>query len=265
MKVYDNAQKKEEEEIAKDLIDELPSAEVFIKDTYLSFDFLECIENIQKKSDIIRFYFILKIYNSNIFEQKEEEEWIVLTDGKLSKYKEGDEDRNNTFFSTERKEALTIKNRLYEKIKKICINYNLDDIIYSVKFEIRTKCSGKPQHLFTKRELEEKMRIADDRNNNRLVIDENGFIQILSNNDNDDLFNAYDLFPVALSQFCAGNNYVGKFFPSTIINTYYEELLYGWKEYLQKKKNVYIDDYLQKYDTDKLEEDIHNILKSMDD
>ena len=49
------------------------------------------------------------------------------------------------------------------------------------------------------------MRNADDRHNNQLVVDEDGYVKIIS--DNKDGM----LYPVRLECWNAGNNYVGKF------------------------------------------------------
>lgn len=51
---------------------------------------------------------------------------------------------------------------------------------YRQYFEISVRRDGMPKHLFTKAEIEALMRNADDRNNNGLVIDENGYARIIS-------------------------------------------------------------------------------------
>lgn len=118
----------------------------------------------------------------------------------------------------------------------------IDD--YHQYFSISFRRHGTPAHLFEKSEIETAMRNADDRHNNQLVVDENGYVKIISD-DEDGM-----LYPVRLECWSAGNNYVGKFSELYTLDEDYKYCLHGWLRYLMTGRKQYMD-----YLTEEIEED----------
>ena len=94
------------------------------------------------------------------------------------------------------------------------------------------------------KDIETAMRNADDRHNNQLVVDEDGYAKIIS--DNKDGM----LYPVRLECWNAGNNYVGKFSKLCTLDEDYKYCLHGWLRYLKTGRKQYMD-----YLTEEIEED----------
>lgn len=131
----------------------------------------------------------------------------------------------------------------------------LGDAIYS---EIRNKCDAKgfeteccladlssdfekrglPEHLFTLDEITTLMRNADDSQNNKLVIDENGYAQIIQDR------KYWNLYPVSIETWCAGNNYVGAYSSLSDAEPSYHLCLDLWLTYLQTGIRQYDDLYV---------------------
>lgn len=103
-------------------------------------------------------------------------------------------------------------------------------------FIINILNSGKPSHLFTEDEIKNLMYNADDRNTNTLVIDENGFALIISNNEAD-----VHSYPVRHEPWNAGNLYVGKYSELSTLHDTYISSLQGWLMYLQCGNSIRMD------------------------
>ena len=106
---------------------------------------------------------------------------------------------------------------------------------YEHCFSIELVKCGKPKHLFTKQEIEEVMRNADDRFSNQLIIDENGYARVIQ----DDSLGY--LFPVRHESWNAGNMYVGKYSNLWTLNDDYISSLQGWLLYLQTGRKQKMD------------------------
>lgn len=106
---------------------------------------------------------------------------------------------------------------------------------YESCFSVELIKCGKPIHLFTKQEIEKVMRDADDRFRNQLVIDENGYVKVIQDD------NIGHLFPVRHEPWEAGNNYVGKYSDLSTLDDQYISSLQGWLLYLQTGRKQYID------------------------
>ena len=111
-----------------------------------------------------------------------------------------------------------------------------------------------PKHLFTKAEIEALMRNADDRNNNGLVIDENGYARIISDEE------STSLYPVHIETWGAGNNYVGKYSKLYALEESYKFCLYGWYWYLVTREVQYVDFLPEDIDESSLIEQIKDVL-----
>ena len=141
--------------------------------------------------------------------------------------------------------------KIFENINRIFEDYlgkagvaEIED--YHHYFEINIRRDGSPKHLFTKSEIEVLMRNADDRYHNRLVIDENGYAKIISDEEQ------ASLYPVSIEEWNAGNNYVGKYSKLYALEESYEFCIYGWLQYLTTGKAQYIEFLTEKVDVDSL-------------
>ena len=132
--------------------------------------------------------------------------------------------------------------RLFEEYLKDEGLITNDD--YHQYFSISLRRHGIPTHLFDKSVIENVMRNADDRRNNQLVIDEEGYAKIISD-DEDGM-----LYPVRLEYWNAGNNYVGKYSKLCTLDEDYKYCLHGWLRYLMTGRKQYMD-----YLTEEIEED----------
>lgn len=96
---------------------------------------------------------------------------------------------------------------------------------------------GKPQHLFTVDEIKKLMLAADDRVNNILVINGNGYAKIIQD------LNSRSLYPVINETWVAYNNYVGKYSRLPDLETAYHYCLAKWYLYLKEGVGQPMDDY----------------------
>ena len=116
-------------------------------------------------------------------------------------------------------------------LEQVCLEYSKDFSCFTAEL---VKI-GKPNHLFSKKEIEDLMRSADDRVNNQLVIDENGYAKIVNCNEDG------ILYPVRHEIWVAGNLYVGKYSKLQTLNDNYLSSLQGWLLYLQTGEKQYVD------------------------
>ena len=151
------------------------------------------------------------------------------------------------FFRKDIKEEDTYYEYTIDEAIKTCdrlnviFNHNIEEAgysslhIYHEYFSVELIKNGKPSHLFTKDEIESQMRAADDRVDNVLVIDGDGYARVMR----------YDetsfLYPVRHESWNAGNNYVGKYSSLASLADDYICSLQGWLEYLTYGRRVYMD------------------------
>lgn len=109
---------------------------------------------------------------------------------------------------------------------------------------------GNPTHLFRKEEIKFLMQYADDRVDNRLVIDEDGYAKIIAGNPTD------KLYPVCHSLWHAGNLYVGKYSSLSVLDDTYLALLQGWQLYLETGHSQFTDDFYDEFSEDVMLENI---------
>ena len=133
-------------------------------------------------------------------------------------------------------EAIKTHDRLNDiMLKNIkTANYSTDKIVHNY-FSIELSPNGKPEHIFTKKEIEEQMRKADDRTNNVLVIDGNGYAHVIESTE------TRFLYPVRHETWDSGNNYVGKYSSLSTLDDNYIGSLQGWLSYLETQSHQYVD------------------------
>lgn len=116
-----------------------------------------------------------------------------------------------------------------------------------------------PKHLFTKEEIEKLMRNADDRHNNVLVINTDGYAEIIQ----DDIEKAHH-YPVRHESWNVGNKYVGKYSNLSTLDEDYITSLQGWLIFLKSHKHVYMDYVHENNNEDELIEEINYILNKQE-
>jgi len=108
---------------------------------------------------------------------------------------------------------------------------------------INMKRLKRPKHLFTKEEIIEVLRRGNDNYYNRLVINKDGYIELVQPKEIEylEIFK----YPVLGYEFPVKNNMVGEMAP---INDYIEDvymlMLDAWYEHLRCGENVCISDYV---------------------
>lgn len=80
------------------------------------------------------------------------------------------------------------------------------------------------------------MQKADDREGNKLVIDEDGYAHVLPFEEVDGT-----LYPVDHEAWCAYKNYVGKYSSLATLDSTYLNALVCWLEYLKTGQHQYCD------------------------
>lgn len=132
-------------------------------------------------------------------------------------------------------DAIDFADTLNEAVEKIL---HKNGLMISEKgrkyFSIFPIGSKKPLHLFTKKEIESAMRNADDRVDNQLVIDEDGYAKIIEGR-----FEYIEVYPVRSGLWTAGGVYVGKYATLPMLDDIYYNMLRGWLSYLKTGRAQY--------------------------
>jgi Serine/threonine protein kinase len=225
-----NKESIEIDELRKE-ISSYKNPEKFITDNYYKWNFKEVFWEGKDKGNI-EFYFEFHIDSKSrsIFSDKK---LYLCSDGNIKGL--ASVNLSEIYYIYDRDEAKQLYKRCIDFISSKCIANGFGEPIYENYFSIQFKRCENPTHLFTKSEIEEAMRNADDRKNNMLVIDENGFAKIIQN------INDGYLFPVRNESWGAGNVYVGKYSRLSTLNDDYIASLQGWLLYLQTGRKVYMD------------------------
>jgi len=218
-------------------IDELnkrPSGREYIKNNYNEW-FINIGDSYKIIDSKIRFKIIFdedggqrQFYQ--LFEERQE--IVLCKDGTLKKKPETDE----IMWLYSREDALALESRLDSLIKEQCEMNGYEYPEYSPYTVISIDKCGIPEHLFTLEELIEELRKADDRHSNTVVVDENGWVSLVRENEY--------LYPVRNETFQAGNKYVGKYADvEGVAKDLYPTLLGYWLDYLKSGRKHYIDYY----------------------
>lgn len=175
------------------------------------------------------------------------EDFPLLSEGKEGKYVFSD-------FNGAVSAIVEIK----EYIKKLC---NESGIIWKetgLYFTIDLFRIGPPSHLFTKEEIKEALRTGNDFRNNQLVIDDDGYAQLI---DSDLPYESYR-YPVTQESYDARNNYVGPYANLDDVDEIYVNLLDGWLHHLQTGQQYSIDYYDQTMQEEEILKAITDFINS---
>ena len=142
-------------------------------------------------------------------------------------------------------------------IKKLC---NESAIIWQemgIYFTIKLFRIKPPSHVFTEKEIKEVLRSGNDFRNNRLVIDEEGYAQLIDS----DLHYEHYRYPVSQESYNARNNYVGQYANLDDVNEIYLAMLDGWLHHLRTGQRYDVDYYEQCEEAEKMLVEIKQYYK----
>lgn len=214
-------------------IEDRQKSESYIQDNYTSWSFKAILEYEDITITQIKYCFKL-IFPNQSFDFFEETEKFICKDGYIKDLMSNTND--DCYYIYDRIKAINMSKNFQQAINQILYQNGLcplDEYENCISIEM-IKC-GKPSHLFTKQEIENEMRKADDRVHNRLVIDEDGYARVIK----DEGYG--DLYPVRHESWNAGNLYVGKYSKLLTLHDDYISSLQGWLLYLKTGREQYMD------------------------
>lgn len=208
----------------------------YAKENFMNWDFCDVLQMCPSTiSTTIKFVFEFSL-SGNEFSlgRFEELNYYICKDGYIEKMNPYSDEK--CFCLYDRKTAIVLKDNLEKRVSEILHqNHLVDWDEYESCFSIKAVRCGKPTHLFTKQEVEKAMRNADDRVNNQLVIDENGYAKVIKKDEY-----SY-LYPVRHESWNSGNMYVGKYSSLSTLEDDYISSLQGWLLYLKTGKPKFMD------------------------
>ena len=177
----------------------------YIKQNFMNWDLCDMLQICPlTNSATIKFVFeFLPSGNEISLGLFEEMNYYICTDGHIKKMNPYSDEK--CFCLYDRKAAIDLEYNLEKRVSEILKQNGLAELEYETYFSVRAIRCGKPIHLFTKQEIEAAMRYADDRLDNQLVIDENGYAKVIERDEG-----SY-LYPVRHELWASGNMYVCKF------------------------------------------------------
>ena len=205
----------------------------FIADFHKEWCFKELLSQKDCKGNA-KYYVSYEWHGGSVFDFFDNIEYLC-EDGY---FKNVDDTSNEIYYVYSREEAKDLLEACNKYIENKCKEKELSMPEYESFLCLQIKKCCVPKHIFNKFEIEKVMREADDRKDNRLVIDENGFPKIIQN-----ITEGY-LYPVSHESWGAGNMYVGKYSRLSTLEENYIGSLQGWIDYLKYGKHVNID-YLE--------------------
>ncbi|MEG0835829.1 MAG: protein kinase family protein [Christensenellaceae bacterium] len=211
-------------------------SKAYIAKNFKTWNFQDVLKsNMPEESIFIKFAFEFNNPNESFsLEKFYGENNYITVDGNIKKLNSALNE--NCYCVYDRKTVIALKDVLENRVAQILKENNLVELEkYETCFSITLVKMGKPAHLFTKETIKEAMRSADDRVNNQLVIDENGYAKVIQ-----DKGYGY-LYPVRHESWNAGNIYVGKYSKLLSLDDDYIASLQGWLSYLKTGRKQYMD------------------------
>lgn len=186
-------------------------------------------------------------YNRNHFVidafSKDSKKLILCKDGYF-KYNPALED---IFYCYTIDEILELEMNVKQMIINICSEKDFFPEWYDLYITIEQQfLDYSPSYLFTKEDIEKLMRNADDRHDNILVINNDGYAEIIQDIDKS------NYFPVSHEAWNPRNNYVGKYSTLSSLEDDYLTSLQGWLLFLKTHKHIKMDYVHDNRDVDKL-------------
>lgn len=227
-----------------------PSPHNFIKENILKLNYTDIINKYRSSnydSVKIGFYFEFSKSPAIQFSELGNQKCFYLTpDSSFYEIDFWESRRNEKNYSKilmiyNRDAAINFKNEILSKISTECKNngYDEDIALLSSYVSIYIKRLGMPVHIFTIDEIKNEIQNADDRHDNYLVIDENGYVHVLEAGKCHP-----HLYPVSNSVWCARNCYTGKYvnLDELYLHMIYKQCLAAWIKYLENGIHISISD-----------------------
>lgn len=226
----------------------------YIESNFMNWNFTDIIsEYIDSASTNIKFTFKFKAIDNDIFDLISDKCYYLCKDGYIKKLKLSIDD---CFSLSDRTKAIEMQNMLTKRVIDFLQERELAELKkYESYFSISLVRNGRPSHLFTKEEIQYVMMQADDRVNNQLVIDENGYAHIINDT------RLSHLYPVSHEIWEAGNNYVGKYSKLGTLDDNYISSLQNWIMYLETGKHQSADYVDEERNVDELLKKIETYYK----
>lgn len=216
-----------------DLIKSSSNTKKCIEDSFLNWDFSRLLKHPGQPGRAV-FYVKFKLDTNDLFDFLAREKFILCSDGRIKSIDQNDL-YECAYLTSDRDEIYRLLDACYEYVQEQCGVDKTGLMNAGMYFSVGIRKNGTPEHLFTREEIGEAMRQADDRVTNVLVIDENGFAHVIS-----DRHQAHS-YPVHHESWDAGNRYVGKYSDLNTLDNMYAQSLEGWHEYLTYGRSVYKD------------------------
>lgn len=204
----------------------------FIINNCTKWCFKELLENANNESNI-HFYFSFDTSDGSLLSFSYDNELFLCKDGFLKRI--DDKNADEIYYVNDREAASKLLIKCNDMLDGFCIENGYDIPEFELYFSIELKKCGKPTHLFSLQEIKEIMRNADDRHDNMLVINENGYAKIIQD------VNQGHLYPVSHESWNAGNVYVGRYSNLTTLKQNYLTSLQGWLMYLECGQHIRMD------------------------
>ena len=207
----------------------------YVKNHYAEFDFSDIVSiaSARKRGAVTEYQFELEKCDFDFLaELLSKEHYFLCSNGKIEKCSDEAEQILSVYDASE---ASSIYIACCKRIQEITDGKVAGgDVPY---FDIRIRRIGKPSHMFTKGEVKKLMEDADDRVNNILVIDGDGYARMIQEG------NPTALYPVVHETWCSRKNYVGKYSSLGDLDSAYRYCLAKWCDYLEKNVGQPMEDY----------------------
>lgn len=200
----------------------------YILENIENWNFLNCLKVEQSRRKNIFKFELYPLTHAALFSGNKFISYTLCKDGFFCQ-----PNKESKIYYAEGKEcAYDIYGSIRNQLLELCApsGYEKDEV--NDLLRVTLSVAGRPSHIISKKEISQLMKSADDRKDNTLVIDEEGYAHIIQ----DQL--QIILYPIVHETWEAGNNYVGKYSDLSGLDTVYELLIFGLYRYLMEKRRV---------------------------
>lgn len=166
----------------------------------------------------------------------------LCNDGKIRKLENND---NQIFFAHDKSMALLMKKQMKQRLVDTFAK-NIEEPKFDAYVSVHCMMQDLPEHIFTFNELKQAIYSADDRKNNVVCIDDNGFVVIANDVE-------YHIYPISYSPFYAYKNNVGPY-SNDVANFIVKDLRSLFLQYIKTGKEA-------RYTEDSDNRDINDIIR----
>ena len=174
----------------------------------------------------ISFAFYVEVQRSySPFDFFSGKKWYLTKDGMFRNLAASDESVYRVYSREKAKDMREVIRGQFEEYYNNN-GYDMGDLDCAVGVTLSREGKIEPRR-FTIESIKELMKAADDRKDNKLVIDEYGRAKLVQS------IREADYYPVTQGMWCAGNNYVGKYSSLSDAEPSYQYMLSGWLDYIK--------------------------------